>query len=349
MNNQKHICLSVVVPLCNEEAVIPLLRTRLLDLRSMLPGRAEFILVDDGSTDRTPDLLDVFASEEVDVKVVHLSRNFGHQQAVSAGLSISEGEAVAVIDGDLQDPPEELVRFLSKLEEGYDVVYAIRRDRKEGQAKRWAYAGFYRLLSVLSAVDIPLDSGDFCVMRRVVVDQINAMPERHRFVRGMRCYAGFRQVGLPYSRGARAAGAPKYTFRKLVQLAADGIFTFSAKPLRLATLLGFLSALGALGYSAYILLWRLLTDDQLPGFASIILIVLYLGSVQLFCIGILGEYIGRIHDEVKQRPAYIIRSIKLSGGASKEKKAHSASETTVAECSAINVSGALFRDKDLLP
>lgn len=320
MNNQKHISLSVVVPLCNEEAVIPLLRTRLLDLRRMLPGRAEFILVDDGSTDRTPELLDVFASEEVDVKVVHLSRNFGHQQAVSAGLSISEGEAVAVIDGDLQDPPEELVRFLSKLEEGYDVVYAIRRDRKEGQAKRWAYAGFYRLLSVLSAVDIPLDSGDFCVMRRVVVDQINAMPERHRFVRGMRCYAGFRQVGLPYSRGARAAGAPKYTFRKLVQLAADGIFTFSAKPLRLATLLGFLSALGALGYSAYILLWRLLTDDQLPGFASIILIVLYLGSVQLFCIGILGEYIGRIHDEVKQRPSYIIRSVKQSGGSLQREK-----------------------------
>jgi dolichol-phosphate mannosyltransferase len=259
--------------------------------------------------DGTEELLDAFAREESDVKAVHLSRNFGHQQAVSAGLSVAEGEYVAIIDGDLQDPPEEITRFLAKLEEGYDVVYAVRRSRKEGWLKRCAYSVFYRLLSRLSSIDIPLDSGDFCLMRRVVVEQINDMPERHRFVRGLRCYAGFRQTGIEYARDARASGVPKYTFWKLLELAADGIFTFSAKPLRLATMLGFCSVLVALAYSAYIVLWRLFSDEQLPGFASIIVVVLYLGSVQLFCMGILGEYIGRIHDEVKRRPGFIISRV----------------------------------------
>jgi glycosyltransferase involved in cell wall biosynthesis len=301
--------LSVVVPLYNEEAVIPLLRGRMLDWRVALGKRVECILVNDGSTDGTEGLLDAFAREEIDVKAVHLSRNFGHQQAVSAGLSMAEGDYVAIIDGDLQDPPEEITRFLAKLEEGFDVVYAVRRSRKEGWLKRCAYSVFYRLLSRLSSIDIPLDSGDFCLMRRAVVQQINAMPERHRFVRGLRCYAGYRQTGMEYARDARALGVPKYTLWKLMELAADGIFTFSAKPLRLATILGFCSVLIALGYSAYIMLWRLFSDEQLPGFASIIVVVLYLGSVQLFCMGILGEYIGRIHDEVKRRPGFIISRV----------------------------------------
>jgi dolichol-phosphate mannosyltransferase len=301
--------LSIVVPLYNEEAVIPALRQRLLDWRRALGKRVECVLVNDGSMDGTDELLDAFAREESDVKAVHLSRNFGHQQAVSAGLSVAEGEHVAIIDGDLQDPPEEITRFLAKLEEGYDVVYAVRRSRKEGWLKRCAYSVFYHLLSRLSSIDIPLDSGDFCLMRRVVVEQINDMPERHRFVRGLRCYAGFRQTGIEYARDARASGVPKYTFWKLLELAADGIFTFSAKPLRLATMLGFCSVLVALAYSAYIVLWRLFSDEQLPGFASIIVVVLYLGSVQLFCMGILGEYIGRIHDEVKRRPGFIISRV----------------------------------------
>ena len=301
--------LSIVVPLYNEEAVIPALRQRLLDWRRALGKRVECVLVNDGSMDGTEELLDAFAREESDVKAVHLSRNFGHQQAVSAGLSVAEGDYVAIIDGDLQDPPEEITRFLAKLEEGYDVVYAVRRSRKEGWLKRCAYSVFYRLLSRLSSIDIPLDSGDFCLMRRVVVEQINDMPERHRFVRGLRCYAGFRQTGIEYARDARASGVPKYTFWKLLALAADGIFTFSSKPLRLATMLGFCSVLVALAYSAYIVLWRLFSDEQLPGFASIIVVVLYLGSVQLFCMGILGEYIGRIHDEVKRRPGFIISRV----------------------------------------
>jgi dolichol-phosphate mannosyltransferase len=313
MEGSRNAALSVVVPLCNEEAVVPLLRKRLVDLRAHVPGRVQFILVNDGSTDQTPALLDQFAAEESDVVAVHLSRNFGHQQAVSAGLSLASGDNVAIIDGDLQDPPEEIVRFLRKLDEGYEVVYAVRRDRKEGLLKKMAYSVFYRVLSRLATIDIPLDSGDFCVMRRAVVEQINNMPERHRFVRGLRCYAGFRQTGLDYSRDARAAGRPKYTFWKLVELATDGIFTFSPKPLRLATILGFASALVAIAYSIYILLWRLFSHDELPGFASIIVIVLYFGAVQLVCMGILGEYIGRIHSEVKQRPGFIIARVTKAG------------------------------------
>jgi len=240
---------------------------------------------------------------------VHLSRNFGHQQAVSAGLSLATGDYVAVIDGDLQDPPEEIARFLEKMDEGYDVVYAVRRNRKENWFKKTAYSLFYQILAQLSSISIPLDSGDFCLMRKTVVDRINEMPERHRFVRGLRCYAGYRQTGLEYSRDRRSAGYPKYTLWKLLELAADGIFTFSAKPLKLATMLGFCSVLLALAYSSYIVIWRIFAGEQLPGFASIIVVVLYLGSVQLFCIGILGEYIGRIHDEVKRRPGFIISRI----------------------------------------
>jgi polyisoprenyl-phosphate glycosyltransferase len=314
----KRATLSLVVPLYNEQDVIPALRQRLVDWREAMNISVECILVNDGSKDGTEALLDAFAREERDVKAVHLSRNFGHQQAVSAGLSLAEGDYVAIIDGDLQDPPEEIARFLAKLDEGYDVVYAVRKNRKESWFKRCAYAVFYRLLSRLSSIDIPLDSGDFCLMRRVVVQQINGMPERHRFVRGLRCYAGYRQTGMEYARDARASGAPKYTFWKLLELAADGIFTFSAKPLRLATMLGFCSVLIALGYSAYIVLWRLFSDERLPGFASIIVVVLYLGSVQLFCMGILGEYIGRIHDEVKKRPGFIISRVScMSGGANR--------------------------------
>lgn len=301
--------MSVVVPVYNEEAVLPALKERLLDLRRRLPMRVRFILVNDGSTDRTGALLDSFVGEAEGVQAVHLSRNFGHQQAVSAGLSLATGDCVAVIDGDLQDPPEEIARFLAKMDEGYDVVYAVRRNRKEKWFKKAAYSLFYQILARLSSISIPLDSGDFCLMRKTVVDRINEMPERHRFVRGLRCYAGYRQTGLEYSRDHRAGGHPKYTFWKLLELAADGIFTFSAKPLRLATMLGFFSVLLALAYSSYIVIWRLFAGEQLPGFASIIVVVLYLGSVQLFCIGILGEYIGRIHDEVKGRPGFIISRI----------------------------------------
>jgi len=310
MSLHSHATISVVVPLYNEGAVLPALRQRLIELSAALqPHTVEPVLVNDGSTDATASLVDDFATAHESAKAVHLSRNFGHQQAVSAGLAVASGEYVAVIDGDLQDPPEEISRFVNKLEEGYDVVYAIRRDRKENWIKKTAYNTFYKILAKLSTIDIPLDSGDFCIMRRVVVDKINQMPERHRFVRGLRCYAGYRQTGLEYSRDRRAAGHPKYTLWKLIELAADGIFTFSAKPLRLATMLGFFSIVAALVYSAYIVGWRLLSDEQLPGFASTIVVVLYLGSIQLFCIGILGEYIGRIHDEVKGRPGFIIERI----------------------------------------
>lgn len=302
--------ISIVVPAFNEEEVLPALFSRLLVLKKSLGRSVELVFVNDGSSDRTPDLLDSFAENEALVLAVHLSRNFGHQKAVSAGLSVAKGDYIGIIDADLQDPPEEIERFAAKLDEGYDVVYAVRRNRKENFLMRITYALFYRILSLLSDIDIPLDSGDFCLMRRTVVDRINAMPEKHRFIRGLRSYVGFKQAAAEYSRDARAFGAPKYTLAKLLELATDGIFTFSSKPLRLATILGFLSSSTAIIYSIYIISWRLFSNEILPGFASIIVVVLYLGSVQLFCIGILGEYIGRIHDEVKQRPSYIISHIK---------------------------------------
>jgi dolichol-phosphate mannosyltransferase len=189
------------------------------------------------------------------------------------------------------------------------VIYAIRRKRKESLLKKASYAAFYRFLNMLSPISIPLDSGDFCLMSRKVVDQINLMPERNRFIRGLRTFAGFRQFGFEYDRDARAAGLPKYTFKKLLALAADGIFSFSSKPLKIATVLGALSIFAAILYTIRTVAWRFFSGEELPGFATIVVILLYFGSVQLFCIGILGEYISRIYDEVKARPNFIIARV----------------------------------------
>jgi dolichol-phosphate mannosyltransferase len=211
-----------------------------------------------------------------------------------------------VLDGDLQDPPEILPAFLNKLAEGYDVVYAIRRSRKENIVLRLLYWSFYRLLAALTPIRRPLDTGDFGLMTRRVVEALRTMPERRRFVRGMRSYVGFRQTGLVYERQQRAGGSSKYSFRKLLALAADGVFTFSEAPLRLATVLGLSAAGLALAIGAYMFVWRIFSGQQLPGFATLAVGLFFLGGIQLICLGILGEYIGRIHHEVKQRPAYII-------------------------------------------
>jgi dolichol-phosphate mannosyltransferase len=301
--------LSLVVPLFNEESVIEHLVERIRSAFSSLNATYEVILVNDGSTDETGSLIDRIALLNSCFIGVHLSRNFGHQAAVSAGLSTASGEFVGIIDGDLQDPPELIPKFLEKAREGYDVVYAIRKNRKEGLLLRTAYALFYRCLRLLSPIPIPLDSGDFCLMSRKVVNLINSMPERRRFIRGLRSYAGFAQTGIHYDRDSRSAGAPKYTFKKLIALAADGIFSFSSRPLKLATFLGSLSIIVAILYTVRTIVWRFFSDDQLPGFATIVIIILYFGSVQLFCIGILGEYIARIYDEVKGRPGFVIERV----------------------------------------
>jgi dolichol-phosphate mannosyltransferase len=301
--------LSLVIPVFNEAAIFDQLKHRLIETLPQLPAPTEVILVNDGSSDATGELIRELCRQDLHFVGVHLTRNFGHQMAVCAGLELARGEAVAVLDGDLQDPPEILPKFYAKLQEGYDVVYAIRQQRKEILPKRFLYWVFYRLMAALSPIEIPLDSGDFGIMSRRVVDALKTMPERRRFVRGMRSYVGFRQTGLAYERQERAGGQSKYTFRKLLLLAADGIFTFSEIPLRLATMVGLFTASLSILYGFILLILRIFNDYTLPGFATLSIGLFFLGGVQLICLGILGEYIGRIHHEVKQRPPYLIERV----------------------------------------
>jgi dolichol-phosphate mannosyltransferase len=256
-------------------------------------------------------------------KVIRFSRNFGHQAAITAGLRETQGDAAVIMDGDLQDPPEELPRFLDRWRDGYHVVYAVRTHRKEGWLKRACYAAFYRLLALISDIQIPLDSGDFCVMDRRVVDVLNhGLPEQIRFVRGLRAFAGFQQIGVAYERDRRAAGEVKYTFIKLLKLALDGVFDFSLLPLRLATLLGFLIAVPSFLVGMYFIVHRLLDFPVLgarakdtPGLATLAVGMFCLGGIMLIIMGVLGEYIGRIYMEVKQRPTFIVEGVYEQGRA----------------------------------
>jgi dolichol-phosphate mannosyltransferase len=242
--------------------------------------------------------------------VLHLSRNFGHQSAVSAGLDHARGLGVMIMDGDLQDPPEVIAEFVARWREGYDVVFAVRRQRKEGPAKRLAYFLFYRILRAISELDIPLDSGDFCLMDRRVVDALRALPEQKRFVRGLRTFVGFRQTGVRYERAARLSGRPKYTLRGLIGLAVDGLVSFSSYPLRLAMRLGMASALFALALIAWVVVDAYTRQSAPHGWASTMAVVLFMGAVQLICLGIIGEYIRLIFWEAKGRPAYVVREYK---------------------------------------
>ncbi len=309
MSSPSGITLSLVVPLFNETEVFDRLVSRLQSTMDRASFRCEAVLVDDGSTDGTREAVQKICQQDPRFRGLLLSRNFGHQRAVSAGLDYARGQAVGVLDGDLQDPPELLLDFHKKLAEGYGVVYAIREKRKEGVVKRFCYWAFYRLLRKLAAIEIPLDSGDFCLMSRAVVDQIRLMPERHRFIRGMRSWVGFRQTGMSYERHERQAGCSKYTLSKLVLLAIDGLLTFSEIPLRLATFLG--SAVAALSilWGVYLMAWRWFATADIPGFATVACGMFFLGGVQLIGMGILGEYIARIHNEVKGRPIYIVERV----------------------------------------
>ena len=308
---QSSIELSFVVPLFNEEQVFDELVNRLRSTIESANFPCEVVLVDDGSTDETRAKIEAIHHQDTRFRAVLLSRNFGHQNAVSAGLDYARGRFVGILDGDLQDPPEVLLEFYRKLQEGYDVAYAIRRSRKENLLKRFCYWVFYRLLRCVATIEIPLDAGDFCLMSRRVVSRIQALPERQRFIRGIRSWVGFRQVAVPYHRDRRHGGHSKYTLSKLMLLAVDGLLTFSEIPLRLATLCGVCVATLSFVWGIYILVWRLLlTESSLPasltGFATLACGMFFLGGIQLICIGILGEYVGRIHNEVKGRPAYVI-------------------------------------------
>ena len=301
---------SVVIPFLNEEENIPELYKRLTSVMMSTQKPYEIILVDDGSVDSSIELIKNIIKEDHRVCVVSLSRNYGHQVAVSAGIDHAKGKAVIIMDADLQDPPEVLPSFMQKMDEGYDVVYAIRKKRKEGLLMRFLYAFFYRVLQRISNVNIPLDSGDFCIMNHRIVRLLQDIKERNRFVRGIRSWVGFKQIGLEYERDKRYRGEVKYTFRKLIGLAFDGLVSFSNVPLRMASFAGFtISIANFIAILIYMYL-RIFTNNPAPrGFATIVMIVLFLGGIQLITIGVIGEYIGRIYDEVKQRPLYIVKEL----------------------------------------
>jgi polyisoprenyl-phosphate glycosyltransferase len=301
--------LSVVIPVFNEEGNLPVLHERLSSVLETAVADYEIVFVDDGSRDRSGEILRSFVVNGSPVTVVELARNFGHQVAISAGLDYAHGRAVIIMDADLQDPPEVLPQFIAKWREGYDVVYAIREKRKEGWLMELGYKSFYRLLRRIASIDIPLDAGDFCIMDRKVVDLLVAMPERNRFVRGIRTWVGFDQVGLAYERQARHFGKTKYSFSKLLYLALDGLVSFSYIPLRLITLAGFgISALSIL-IAIFYTIKKVLVGLDPPGFATLVVSIFFLAGVQLITLGVIGEYVGRIFEEVKHRPLYIVKRV----------------------------------------
>jgi len=319
--------LSMVLPAYNEEEVLPQTYARFsaeCPKFTELGLDYEIIFVNDGSHDSTPLLLDELAAKDSHVRAVHLTRNFGHQAAISAGLTVAKGDVVAIMDCDLQDPPEVLPLFIRKWREGNQVVYAIRKKRKEWFGKRLAYWAFYRLLAAISDLKIPLDSGDFCLMDRSALDLLNALPERQRFVRGLRTWVGLKQTGVEYERDARQAGVPQYKFKSLVKLAMDGLVSFSSTPLRFVTRLGAASAVAAILLGLWVIgvtifEWNQHTHKTPRGWASTACLILMMSAVQLLSLGIIGEYLARIFQEVKGRPTFLIARIvgKTEDGESK--------------------------------
>jgi glycosyltransferase involved in cell wall biosynthesis len=300
---------SIVIPVFNEEGNITHLYERLKKITVSRSEDFEFIFINDGSSDSSIRLLTEIARHDNHAKVIDFSRNFGHQLAVTAGLDFCRGGCAVIIDADLQDPPELIEQMLEKWYEGYDVVYAQRKSRKgESVFKRISASVFYRLLHRLTDVDIPLDTGDFRLISRKVIEALKNMPERHRFLRGMISWSGFRQTGLEYVREERYSGKTKYPLLKMFRFALTGITSFSFVPLQIASYFGFtVSALSFL-YAVYVIYLRIFTNETIQGWTSLMIAVLFLGGIQLITLGIIGEYIGRISDEVKQRPAYIIRN-----------------------------------------
>jgi dolichol-phosphate mannosyltransferase len=308
--------LSIAIPLHNEESGVGELLRRLGAVLDSVPGGPhEIVLVDDGSRDRTLELLHSFAQRDPRLVVVALSRNFGHQAALSAALDYVSGDVVVAMDGDLQDRPEAIPALLAKHREGFDVVYAQRAKRKEGWPLRLSYFVFYRLLASLADVRLPLDSGDFALMSRQVVDQIRSAPEHNRYLRGLRSWVGFRQTGLIVERDDRFAGKTNYSPLKLLELASDGLFSFSIVPLRATAILGLIAIVVSAAFSVYTLYAKLVLDRTPAGFTSIMLFMSFLTGVQLFFLGIIGEYVGRIYQETKRRPLYVVGSVARQGTA----------------------------------
>lgn len=299
---------SVVVPVYNEEAVAKKCYERLTTVMESMRESYELLFINDGSRDRTEEIIEAFVKEDSRVRLVTFSRNFGHQAAISAGIDLSQGQAVIIIDADLQDPPEVIPDMVKKWKEGYDVVYGKREKRKgESVFKRATAKLFYRFLASQTDVDIPLDTGDFRLIDRKVCDVLSGLTEKNRYVRGLVSFAGFRQIGVSYVREERFAGETKYPFKKMLNFAMDATTSFSRKPLKIAGYMGSLLSVASFVYLFVALYQKLFTDRTVSGWASIVSIMLLFNGVTLMILGIMGEYIGRIYDEVKNRPLYIIK------------------------------------------
>jgi dolichol-phosphate mannosyltransferase len=305
MTSAPRIC--VAIPLYNESEGFPELLRRLTDVLDAIPGGPhEMVFVDDGSADGTFERVAAAAAADRRIVGVSLSRNFGHQAALSAALDHATGDVVVVMDGDLQDPPEAIPTLIAEYQKGFDVVYVRRTARKEGLLLRASYYLFYRMIAILSNVELPLDAGDFGLLSRRVVEEVKAIPERHRYLRGLRSWVGFRQTGVAVERAARAAGKSSYTPAKLLRLAFDGIFAFSMAPLRAAALLGLAAIAGSLIFAAYAVYVKFVLGRSPVGFTALILVLTFFSGVQLLSLGVIGEYLGRVYEETKGRPRYIV-------------------------------------------
>lgn len=299
---------SVIIPIYNEQENIDLLYQRLKKVSSDISSNHELIFINDGSKDASMRLILALAANDPSIKYIDFSRNFGHQIAVSAGLDYAQGKVVAIIDADLQDPPELIPDMISKMKEGFEVVYAKRRSR-EGETflKKLTARLFYRLLASITSVEIPVDTGDFRVIDHKIVKVLREMPEQHKFLRGQISWIGFNQTFIEYDRAERHGGKTGYTYKKMIRFALDGITSFSRFPLKVATMSGFLVSGIAFLLIIYALYAKFFKDDTIPGWTSLMLAITFIGGIQLISIGIIGEYIGRLSDNVRKRPLYIVR------------------------------------------
>lgn len=298
--------ISIIVPVFNSCTFLPKLLQAIDEQKNLSNWNLELILVDDGSKDNSFEQIIELQKQFSYIKGIKLSRNFGHQVAVRTGLQYATGEYIAIIDDDLQDPPSILPGFFEYLDKGYDVAYGVRRKRKESFFKKVSYNAFYRILQKLSNIEIPLDTGDFCVMKKVVVDKMLLLNEKNPFLRGIRAWVGYKQIGVQYERQARVEGESGYTIGKLLKIAADGIFSFSKIPIRFITYLGLVGLVIAIIYSVFVITLKFMGELPEKGYATIILLISFFGSLTLICLGIIGEYIVRIYDETQNRPHSII-------------------------------------------
>ncbi len=308
MGDVRGVMYSIVVPVYNEEKVLKEFYNRTTAVLSSLKERYEIIFINDGSVDNSLTILRELHAEDLSVKVINFSRNFGHQMAITAGMDYAAGNAVIIMDSDLQDPPEVMAKLVERWKEGYDVVYAVREARKgETLFKKLTATLFYRLIVKITNVSMQADVGDFRLMDKKVIDVFRTVRERHRFIRGLVSWVGFKQTGITYIRNERFAGETKYPFRKMLKFAIDGITSFSFLPLQLAMYAGVIISLMSFASGIYILCLRIITGRFIPGIAGILVSVLFLGGIQLLFLGLIGEYIGRMYDEIKQRPLYIVQ------------------------------------------